>query len=366
MFSKLLSEKNRYFLINLIFFLSLLLVFLFLVAVLKESALSVLTTTFGDAFNNIFFTILFLIYTGIFIVYLIVSAINQKVVISGTVVYFSCLVNTLQLFNLKTMGIYFSRLIANDVMFIKKFIFIVLYTFLFVITVYSLIVFVKFIWRIIKRRVIDFDPPKINNTELQQVIGIYYLDFEYNKELSYYVTYETKGKIIREDITSNKLLCLVGDLLKDEEYEIKLYSLGKLKAKFTALESEEKIKFTLSRKPTELQERIAYYYHYHPELIECYISIMGLYDKMFKRLLIHSPEVIIIESMTKKTIFSKIYLEKENIVVRFSANPYLLEGLDVINSFEEDCLLPTKYIVRNIEDVNYLKKVVEKIKSIKK
>ena len=118
MFSKLLSEKNRYFLINLIFFLSLLLVFLFLVAVLKESALSVLTTTFGDAFNNIFFTILFLIYTGIFIVYLIVSAINQKVVISGTVVYFSCLVNTLQLFNLKTMGIYFLRLIGRISVFI--------------------------------------------------------------------------------------------------------------------------------------------------------------------------------------------------------------------------------------------------------
>ena len=61
-----------------------------------------------------------------------------------------------------------------------------------------------------------------------------------------------------------------------------------------------------------------------------------LYEKtkMFKRLLIHTPEVIIIESMTKKTIFSKIFLEKENIVVRFSANPYLLEGYDIINSFE--------------------------------
>ena len=30
-----------------------------------------------------------------------------------------------------------------------------------------------------------------------------------------------------------------------------------------------------------------------------------------------------------------------------------IEGLEVINSFEEDCLLPTKFIVRNIDDVYF-------------
>jgi len=104
----------------------------------------------------------------------------------------------------------------------------------------------------------------------------------------------------------------------------------------------------------------------HPELIECYISLLHIFDKMFKRLLNHSPEVIIIESIVNKTIFSKIYLDKENIIVRFNANPYLLEGFNIINSFEEDCMLPTKYIVRSLEDVEYVKKIVEKIKVLKK
>ena len=38
------------------------------------------------------------------------------------------------------------------------------------------------------------------------------------------------------------------------------------------------------------------------------------------------------------------------------------EEFDIINSFEEDCMFPTKYIVRNINDVEYVKKIVNKIK----
>ena len=59
----------------------------------------------------------------------------------------------------------------------------------------------------------------------------------------------------------------------------------------------------------------------------------------------------------------KICLEKENIVLRFNYNPFLLEEeFDIINSFEEDCMFPTKYIVRNMNDVEYVKKIVNKIK----
>ena len=84
---------------------------------------------------------------------------------------------------------------------------------------------------------------------------------------------------------------------------------------------------------------------------------------MFKRTLIHSPEVIIIESLNKKDPLAKICLEKENIVLRFNYNPFLLEEeFDIINSFEEDCMFPTKYIVRNINDVEYVKKIVNRIK----
>ena len=49
--------------------------------------------------------------------------------------------------------------------------------------------------------------------------------------------------------------------------------------------------------------------------------------------------------------------------LRFNYNPFLLEEeFDIINSFEEDCMFPTKYIVRNINDVEYVKKIVNRIK----
>ena len=63
------------------------------------------------------------------------------------------------------------------------------------------------------------------------------------------------------------------------------------------------------------------------------------------------------------SINEKLALEKENIVLRFNYNPFLLEEeFDIINSFEEDCMFPTKYIVRNINDVEYVKKIVNRIK----
>ena len=221
----------------------------------------------------------------------------------------------------------------------------------------------NYIWKIIYKKLAEYNEPRILSNELKQAAGIYYLDFDYKNGLSYYVTYTGNNKVIKEEIKSNKLLCLVGELLVDEDYEIKLYSKGKLKAKFVAIESKETIKFRLNRKPTELQERIAEYYHYSYELIDTYIALLGVFDKMFKRTLIHSPEVIIIESLNKKNPLAKICLEKENIVLRFNYNPFLLEEeFDIINSFEEDCMFPTKYIVRNINDVEYVKKIVNKIK----
>ena len=44
-------------------------------------------------------------------------------------------------------------------------------------------------------------------------------------------------------------------------------------------------------------------------------------------------------------------------------NPFLLEEeFDIVNSFEEDCMFPTKYIVRSLSDVEYVKKIINKIK----
>lgn len=366
MFNKLLNEKNRYILVNIIFSLSLLTLLLLVIALLKESVINALMSILNNSFNNALFTILFISFSATFIGYIIYKSIYHQSMVKGGIVYISSILSMLQLFNLSKVKYYFSRLTVENVLFIKKFIFILLYILFIALFIYSICIGLKFIWNFIKKKVLDYDPPKINNQELLQAVGIYYLDFEYDKNLTYYVTYENNGKIIKEDLTNNKLLCLVGELLPNEEYEIKLYSLGKFKAKFTAIESKETIKFTLNRKPTDLQERIAYYYHYSPELIDCYISLLQIFDKMFKRLLIHSPEVIIIESLSNKTIFSKIYLDKENIIVRFNANPYLLEGFNVINSFEEDCMYPTKFIIRSLDDVEYMKKIVDKIKSFKK
>ena len=269
----------------------------------------------------------------------------------------------MQLFNLDIIKLYFSKVIDIDVLFIKKFIFIFLYIILIIGTVYSVKIIINYIWKIIYKKLAEYNEPRILSNELKQAAGIYYLDFDYKNGLSYYVTYTGNNKVIKEELKSNRLLCLVGELLVDEDYEIKLYSKGKLKAKFVAIESKETVKFRLNRKPTELQERIAEYYHYSYELIDTYIALLGVFDKMFKRTLIHSPEVIIIESLNKKDPLAKICLEKENIVLRFNYNPFLLEEeFDIINSFEEDCMFPTKYIVRNINDVEYVKKIVNRIK----
>ncbi len=367
MFNKLLNEKNRHILINVIFSLSLISALLLVIAILKNSALNVLIDIFRKIGNTPALAIILIIFTGIYGAYLIYKIVSQKVIIKGTIVYLTSSVNLIQIFHHEKVAYYFSRLAVEKVLFIKKFIFIFCYTGLMILSIYSLIIIVKSIWKIVRIRIADFEAPKINNSEVQQTIGLYYLDFEYNKNLSYYVTYEGNGKIIKEDLTSNKLLCLAGELLKDVEYEIKLYSLGKIKAKFTALEAQESVKLLLSNKPTELQERVAYYYHYSPKLIECYIALLQVFDKMFKRLLINSPEVIIVESLNKKIIFAKIYLDKENIVIRLNANPFLLEEeFNVINAFEEDCMYPTKFIVRQLNDVDYLKSIVDKIKSMKR
>lgn len=367
MFSKLLNEKNRYALINIIFVLISLVFFLLNIAILKDVAISLIASLFLSLDSNMFLTIVLILYTGLYGIYVIFKLVNHKVIINGSIVYLSFLINTIQLFNIELMNNYYSNIINTNIPFIDKFIMVVSIIVISAISLYTFWLLIKYIWGIIKRKIIDFEAPKINSNELLQAIGLYYLDFEYNKNLSYYVTYESNGKIIKEDLTPKKILCLVGDLLPNEEYDIKLYSLGKIKAKFIALESNETIKFTLNKKPSELQERIAYYYHYSPELIDCYIETLQVFDKMFKRLLIYSPEVMIIESLNKKTIFAKIYLDKENIIVRFNANPYLLEEeFNVVNSFEEDCMYPTKYIIRTLNDVEYMKKIVEKIKSFKK
>jgi len=366
MFNKLLNEKNRYILINIIFCLIVLSIFLLVIALLKDSMINVLVTIFKNGFSSSLFTILLILFSGIFIGYALYKIFNHLSIVKGGIIYLTSILSLLQLFNIDNFKYYFSRLTVENVLFIKKFIFILFYLMFIVLFICSLCFIIQFVWNNVKNKIIKYDPPRIINNELLQAIGLYYLDFEYDKNLTYYVTYESNGKLIKEDLSSNKLLCLVGELLPNEEYEINLYSLGKFKAKFTALKAKESIKFTLNRKPTELQECVAYYYHYYPELIECYISLLHIFDKMFKRLLNHSPEVIIIESIVNKTIFSKIYLDKENIIVRFNANPYLLEGFNIINSFEEDCMLPTKYIVRSLEDVEYVKKIVEKIKVLKK
>ena len=363
MFDKLLNEKNRYILFNLLFSLILIGVFLLLIAILKDSALSVITTFFKEIFSNALLGILAIFITCSYIGYLIYNTLNHKVIIKGSIVYLTSLINLVQLFNLDIVKLYFSRVVAVDVLFIKKFIFIFLYIILIIGTVYSIKIIANYIWKIIYNKLSKYNEPRILSNELKQAAGIYYLDFDYKNGLSYYVTYTGNNKVIKEEIKSNKLLCLVGELLVDEDYEIKLYSKGKLKAKFVAIESKETIKFRLNRKPTELQERIAEYYHYSYELIDTYIALLGVFDKMFKRTLIHSPEVVVIESLNKKNPLAKICLEKENIVLRFNYNPFLLEEeFDIINSFEEDCMFPTKYIVRNINDVEYVKKIVNKIK----
>lgn len=367
MFNRLMNEKNRYILVNIIFTLVILALFLLVIALLKDSAIGVISDIFSKIGSSTFLSILLILYTGIYIIFLIYNTINQKNSIKCTINYLSAAINTIQIFHFAKVKYYFSRLTIGKVLFIKKFIFIFAYIILIAMTIYSIVNLVKFIWKIVRKRILDFDAPKINGDTLKTVIGLYYLDFEYNKNLTYYVTYEGNGKIIREDISSNKLLCLVGELMPDVEYNIKLHSLGKLKARFVSLESKETVKFSLNHRATDLQERVSYYYHYSPNLIECYISIMQIFDKMFKRLLNNSPEVYIIDSLNKKNIFAKIYLDKENIVVRFNENPFLLEEeFRVINAFEEDCMYPTKYIVRSVEDVDYLKKIVEKIKSMKK
>ena len=365
MFDKLLNEKNRYLLVNLIFTLIIIIFFLLNIALLKDNALNLLSLIINNVKENIFLVILLIIYTGIFGVYLIARLLSQKIIINGSLMYLSMIILSVHLFNVSEIKEYFE--VLNDVTFKDKFIFIVSYIVVVGIILYSLWLIIKKVFQIIKNKMIDYDAPRIYGDELKQAIGLYYLDFDYNKNFRYYVTYESNGKVVKEDLTEKKILCLVGDLLPNEEYEIKLHSLGKFKAKFISLESKECIKFVLNGKPSELQERIAYYYHYSPILIDAYIALLQVFDKMFKRMLIYSPEVLIIESITNKVVFAKIHLDKENIVVRFNANPYLLEGeLNIINSFEEDCMYPTKYIVRNLDDVEYMKKIVEKIKNVKR
>ena len=51
MFDKLLNEKNRYILFNLLFSLILIGVFLLLIAILKDSALYVISTFFKEIFS---------------------------------------------------------------------------------------------------------------------------------------------------------------------------------------------------------------------------------------------------------------------------------------------------------------------------
>lgn len=363
MFDKLLNEKNRYILFNLLFSLILITVFLLLIALLKDSALHFISTFFNAIGSHTLLVIFTIFITCAFIGYVIYNVLNKKIIIKGSIIYLTSLINLVQLFNLDLLKLYFLKVVDKDVVFINKFIFIFLYIVLILGTIYSAQIIFNYIWKKIYKKISMFKEPRILSTELKQAAGIYYLDFEYKSGLSYYVTYTGNNKVIKEDIKENKLLCLVGDLLVDEDYEIKLYSKGKLKAKFVAIESKETIKFRLNRKPTELQERIAEYYHYSYELIDIYIALLGLFDKMFKRTLIHSPEVVIIESLNKKDPLAKIYLDKENIVLRFNYNPFLLEEeFDIINSFEEDCMFPTKYIVRNMNDVEYVKKIVNKIK----
>ena len=363
MFDKLLNEKNRYILFNLLFSLSLLIVFLLLIAVLKESALSFISTFFTNLVNNPILVVISIIITCVYIGYVIHDSINHRHIIKGSIIYLTSIINFVQLFNIKLVALYFSKLLDSEIEFVKKIIFIISYLVLVIATIYSLYLLTNYIWKKVYEKISASNEPRILSKELKQAIGLYYLDFDYKSNLSYYVTYTGNGKVIKEDIKENRLLCLIGDLLADEEYEIKLYSKGKLKAKFVAIEAKESVKLRLNRKPTELQERIAEYYHYSYELIECYIALLSLFDKMFKRLLIHSPEVLIIESINKKNQFAKIYLDKENIVVRFNYNPFLLEEeFDIVNSFEEDCMFPTKYIVRSLSDVEYVKKIINKIK----
>ena len=54
--------------------------------------------------------------------------------------------------------------------------------------------------------------------ELKQAIGLYYLDFDYNKNFRYYVTYETNGKVVKEG--GNELITKIDqegyDWLKEE------------------------------------------------------------------------------------------------------------------------------------------------------
>ena len=86
MFDKLLNEKNRYILFNLLFSLILIGVFLLLIAILKDSALYVISTFFKEIFSNALLGILAIFITCSFIGYIIYSTLNHKVIIKGKVI----------------------------------------------------------------------------------------------------------------------------------------------------------------------------------------------------------------------------------------------------------------------------------------
>ena len=109
MFDKLLNEKNRYILFNLLFSLILIGVFLLLIAILKDSALYVISSFFKEIFSNALLGILAIFITCSFIGYIIYSTLNHKVIIKGSIVYLTSLINLVQLFNLDIIKLYFSK-----------------------------------------------------------------------------------------------------------------------------------------------------------------------------------------------------------------------------------------------------------------
>ena len=127
MFDKLLNEKNRYLLVNVLFSLILILVFLLLIALLKDSALNFISLFFNGVFKNTILAIIVIVITCIYIGYLIYYYLNNKIIIKGSVVYLTLLINLVQVFNLDLVKFCFSKLFNKESLFLNKFFFIVLY-----------------------------------------------------------------------------------------------------------------------------------------------------------------------------------------------------------------------------------------------
>ena len=148
MFDKLLNEKNRYLLVNLIFTLIIIIFFLLNIALLKDNALNLLSLIINNVKENIFLVILLIIYTGIFGVYLIARLLSQKIIINGSLMYLSMIILSVHLFNISEIKEYFE--VLNNVTFKDKFIFIVSYIVVVGIILYSLWLIIKKVFQIIK------------------------------------------------------------------------------------------------------------------------------------------------------------------------------------------------------------------------